>query len=461
MIYKTVFNLTGTEKQQQIVKDALDAIKFPFERLKFRRGTATIGWANLNGQALNSGLPQNAEVPVEEIKATIEEAVPLTEEHLTAYPEDVKVVEEQLENPRPHRHHEEHHEPETEAGHSSDPTRFEPLMGRLNGREYILGVFYPYSGDIYIDNLLVNYPSYAQTTVSAEVAHGVDEFLPMNSTHREQIMMLVNGGTVGDLTWWEKVDYGSEYYNLVGETFMILFTYAYSDLGFEGAEDFTYHGDNTMGDEIRAILGINRTDEHIPAPDSNIPTTIVIEPTKEEEPTVEEPVTPEPVVPEPTVEEPIVPEVPAPVIEEPPVDDPDSAPSVEAPPVTEPVVPPVVEEPVVPETPVVEEPAPVEEVPTPTVEEPTPVPAPVEEPPVVEAPVEEVPQPEVGGAIDNVPEGTAIEDIPFVKHGRSKVYHLPSHYEKKTGVEVTDRANLRLCKYCAKHIPIDIRAQLV
>ncbi len=32
MIYKEVFDLQGTEQQQQIVIEALDAIKFPFER---------------------------------------------------------------------------------------------------------------------------------------------------------------------------------------------------------------------------------------------------------------------------------------------------------------------------------------------------------------------------------------------------------------------------------------------
>ncbi len=56
MIYKEVFDLQGTEQQQQIVKEALDAIKFPFERIQFPNGTAILGWANLNNQVLQGNV---------------------------------------------------------------------------------------------------------------------------------------------------------------------------------------------------------------------------------------------------------------------------------------------------------------------------------------------------------------------------------------------------------------------
>jgi hypothetical protein len=381
MLYKNVFNLTGTDEQQGIVKDALDAIKFPFERLHVKNGTATIGWANLNGQALKTGLPNNMEVQLDEAKAIVSGAVPLTKDDITAYPEDVakidyKAIEEV-------RHHE-GTEPNSHDHSDEDPDYHEPLMGRLEGREYVLGVFYPFSGDIYVDNLLVKYPHYAQTTVSAEIAHSVDEFLPLNDVQRDEIMKLVNGGDSTGLTWWEKVDYSAEYYNLIGETFMILFTYAYSDLGFEGAEDFTWHGDPSMGDEVRAIVGIERTDAVEPVP------------------------TP---VPEPT---------PAPAPE----------------PVPEPA-------------------------PEPT---PEPEPAPPSEPTPVEPTPEPVPDTEGGSQTGETGDsgnsgdtgdsgGNTVPSSTFVKYGKSKVYHLPTHYKnKKNAVEVTDVSQLRLCKICAKHL---------
>lgn len=215
MIYKEVFDLQGTEQQQQIVKEALDEIKFPFERIQFPNGTAILGWANLNSQ----GLQGNALMH--------------------------------------------------EGDHPSKDTDSEPLDGELNGRKYIFGVFYPYSGNIYIDNALVSYPDSAKTTVSAEVAHSVDEFLPMTEAMRTEIMTLVHGGdtTEHGHTWWEKQDYSTEYFTLVGEAFMALFTYAYSDLPSEGASSFIHAGNVDMGDDIRKIIGIERTDSVEPVID--------------------------------------------------------------------------------------------------------------------------------------------------------------------------------------------------
>ncbi len=62
MIYKQVFDLRGTQQQQQIVKEALDAIKFPFERLKFPKGMAIIGWANLNGQKADGKFTKRSKI---------------------------------------------------------------------------------------------------------------------------------------------------------------------------------------------------------------------------------------------------------------------------------------------------------------------------------------------------------------------------------------------------------------
>lgn len=374
MLYKGIFNLTGTEQQQQIVKEALDSIYFPFDKLHPRFGTAEIGWANLNGQALQTGLPNNQQVQVEEAKAAVADATVLTKDDITAYPEDVANVNHDVANSVV-RHHDDDGDGEI------DPNKHEPLMGRLEGRQYVLGVFYPYNGSIYLDNALVDYPHYAKTTVSAEIAHSVDEFIPLTDEQRDEIMKLVNGGDDTGLTWWEKVDYNAEYYNLIGETFMILFTYAYSDLGFEGADEFTYHGDPTMGDEVRAIVGIDRTDEQPQLP-IDAPTTGTTD-------------------------------VPAP---------------------TEPT--------------------------TGTVE-PTPVPTPSE--PVPVEPTTPEPTPDTEGGSPSTPDtisgdgsGGDSTDTPeqtFVKYGKSKIYHLPTHYKNKVnGATVTDFTGLRICKICQKRL---------
>jgi hypothetical protein len=507
MIYKEVFDLRGTTAQQQIAKEALDAIKFPFERITFPRGRAIIGWANLNGQTLATE------------HAQLDEGIS---------PQNLTSERMHSSANRDARHHE-------DGEHPAKDTDTEPLEGEVDGRKYVLGVFYPSTGNIYVDNALINYPNLAKTTISAEVAHGVDEFLPLTDEQRQQIMAIAHHGdtTEHGHTWWEKVDYGSEYYTLLGETFMILFTYAYSDLPFEGAEDFIHPGNPDMGDDIRRVLGIQRTDYT----ESLYPEPVNEEPVMpQEEPIIEEPIVPEePVTPvEPTVPEtPAVPTEPEVVpVEEPivepslPEDAPEEAPQVE---------PSVPEDggSVAPEDSPVDTPAPSDDVVSPDVTEddgsadnpsgdtgstdaPADIPAPSTDVPsdvdsgssddsTVDSPSEPtapsdtpIQVPEVtndeetttgtpsapvlpsgdnggGDTAPSVPTGDtdtgggtieapAIEDLEFVRFGKSKVYHLPSHYEKKKNgvvVKTENVINLRICKYCQKHLPIDILRNLV
>lgn len=206
MIYKTIFDLRGTTTQQSIVKSALDKIMFPWTRIVPPNGKFIIGWANLNGQTLK--------------------------------------------NAKLHK-----------GDHPGKDTDVDPLEGEINGREYILGVFYPSSGNIYIDNALVKYPDIAKTTVSAEIAHLVDYFLPLTNAMRTQISNLMHGGDATDHghSWWEKVDYGAEYYTLVGESFMQAFTVAYSDMPFSTTE-WTHFITKAQAPALRKILGIERTD---------------------------------------------------------------------------------------------------------------------------------------------------------------------------------------------------------
>lgn len=217
MIYANTWNLTGSENQQQIVREALDKIKFPWDRLNLPNEPTEIGWRDLNDGSIL--------------------AAPASEGH--------------------------HHEGERHHGEGDKP---EPLFGEIKfgkdqqARKMILGVFYPGTGRIYVDTRLEQRPAVAQSTVSAEVAHAVDEFLPLTDQQRTEIMALVHPFGPDEHTWWEKQDYSAEYFSLVGETFMILFTYAYSDLPFESASSFVHAGDPKMGDDIRRIMAIERTD---------------------------------------------------------------------------------------------------------------------------------------------------------------------------------------------------------
>lgn len=136
----------------------------------------------------------------------------------------------------------------------------EPLVGRLKGRKYILGLFYPSTGSIYIDVGLENEPEIAESVVSAEVAHAVDEYLPLSDAQRGKLMALVHPVGADSHSWWEKSDYEAEYYSLVGESFMIMFTRAYSDVPFGNAADFVHPCDKVAPADIRAAIGIERTD---------------------------------------------------------------------------------------------------------------------------------------------------------------------------------------------------------
>ena len=196
------WRLTGTPAQQAITADALAKIKFPWERLALP-GQPEIGWRDLNTRAHG------------------------TEDH---------------------------------AGEKGP----EPLLGMVNGRRFTLGVFYPGSARIYLDNSLDQ--AQAEATVAAEVAHAVDEFLPMTDAQRGLIMLELHGGHADNHTWWEKNDYSAEYWSLIGETFMALFCKAYSDIPFGSTASFEHDPGRVSAETVRRIMGIERTDAAPPLP---------------------------------------------------------------------------------------------------------------------------------------------------------------------------------------------------
>ena len=210
------WTLTGTANQKAIAQAALDKIKFPFDRLNLP-GSPELGWRDLNGGGYFMS------------------------------------TEEAHEKGLPHDH-----------GHTGDSP--EPLMGMIDGRRWIMGCFYPVSARIYIDVRCEAHPELAWGVVSAEIAHAVDEFLPLTDTQRDQIMSALHPHGPDHHSWWEKNDYGAEYYDLVGETFMILFTKAYSDIPFGNTSDFTHGGETMTPEAVRSIIGIERTDKPVKPP---------------------------------------------------------------------------------------------------------------------------------------------------------------------------------------------------
>lgn len=211
MVYPENFTLVGNEQQQAIVADALNRIKFPWQVLKAPTGSFIIGWTDLNNGSFSI--------------------------------------------------YSKHH-----SGHKpGEPFAVEK---KINGRNYILGVFYPSTGDSWIDYALVDYPELAKTTVSAELAHLVDFFLPLTDEQKRELVALMHGDephSHDPAEWWEVHDYGKEYNNLPGESFMQLFTLAYSDLAFD-ASQFSHSITKEEAPKVRGILGIERTD-FVPAPE--------------------------------------------------------------------------------------------------------------------------------------------------------------------------------------------------
>lgn len=100
-----------------------------------------------------------------------------------------------------------------EEGHTI--SRPSDWFGEAKGRYMTAGEF---SEDrwIKIDIRLENRPDDAREVLSAETAHAVDYGLPLSEAQKTAIMRLFHGGGTDVHTWWESIDYSSEYYTLGG-----------------------------------------------------------------------------------------------------------------------------------------------------------------------------------------------------------------------------------------------------
>lgn len=126
-------------------------------------------------------------------------------------------------------------------------------LGEPEARNMIAGVFWT-DGRIKIDTRMEGRPDDAREVLSAELAHAVDYGLPITDAMKGQIVELLHPGGADTHTWWERASYGDEYYTLVGEGFMAVFTHAYSSM--EPWQDpFTHKSTREVAARVPAILG--------------------------------------------------------------------------------------------------------------------------------------------------------------------------------------------------------------
>ena len=221
------WNLTGTPSQIAIATRAFEEIKFPFERLNQLPGIPALNWMDLN-----PGMPTT---------------LPMAGLHTA-------------ETEPPPRHHGDHDH--------DDGDKPDQLVATLaDGRKWVMGQIWTYSGRIDLDIRLEQDPLLAMAVIGAEIAHAVDFFLPMTDDQRNEFLRLWGVGG----TWWEVQSYPDEYYRLGGEAFMPEFVGAYMDIPF-GNNPFL-HDAGVEPEDVRRILGIERTDYVEPAPE---PETVAI-----------------------------------------------------------------------------------------------------------------------------------------------------------------------------------------
>lgn len=206
------FKLVGTGNQNSILAPVFSGMTFPWEKItQLPHFPVPISWDNLNDGTLRAAKTEDD-------------------------------VSQMALNP-------------TVRKHGDGPEGHAISRPMADGRMGIAGVFWT-DGRIKIDISLESHPASAREVLSAELAHAVDYGLPLTSQMKAQLSSLLHPQGADQHTWWEKVDYGSEYYTLVGEAFMAMFTHAF----YPGVEPwqtpFTHKSTAAMGPQVRAIMGI-------------------------------------------------------------------------------------------------------------------------------------------------------------------------------------------------------------
>lgn len=128
------------------------------------------------------------------------------------------------------------------------------------GRQQVLGVFWT-DGRIEIEQSISD-PDLIKEIFLAEAAHSVDYFLPLSDSQKMEIANLFHPEGIDEHTWWEIHDYGAEYYSLIGESFMALFTMAYSNL-IPWQDSFVHKATEDMIPGVYRILGVEPEIEEI------------------------------------------------------------------------------------------------------------------------------------------------------------------------------------------------------
>jgi len=149
-----------------------------------------------------------------------------------------------------------------EEGHAiSRPGSY---LGMPEKRLAIAGVFWT-DGRIKIDIRMEARPDDAREVLSAELAHAIDYGLPYTAAMKTAITALFHPGGADHHTWWERQDYGAEYYTLVGEANMALITHAYSNMT-PWQDPFTHKSTKEMAARVHQILGAPPTTGTAPTP---------------------------------------------------------------------------------------------------------------------------------------------------------------------------------------------------